>query len=214
MARKKEKPDHTADHPAPETPAPGQPGAAPEDSGDSITISRAQWQALQEQAALAAEHREDKLRLAADLANFRRRAENEKARLAAYAQSTLLTRFLPLLDSIEQLSEAGAAPGNGPGTDHGPTLVIRELEKILAAAGLEKIAVLDTVFDPACAEAVEVIPAADRPENTVVAVLRNGYRYHGILLRPAMVRICRPPAPEVTDDPDRGTGAGEDQPVP
>lgn len=182
---------------------------------ETVSVNRDDWERISAEAARAAGQKEDLLRLAADFANFRRRTENEKTRLARYAESLLISRLLPILDSIEHLADP--EPDAGTGGDAGPSLVFRELRKTLTGMGLERLDVLDKPFDPSCAEAVEVVGDDCREEGTVVGVLRPGYRYHDILLRPAMVRISAKKDQAQRrgkDGADRGDSCpGEDKPL-
>jgi molecular chaperone GrpE len=57
-----------------------------------------------------------------------------------------------------------------------------------------------TQFDPKVHEAVGHEESREHPEDTVVAELRRGYRIRDRVVRPALVKLARPPAPPADDD--------------
>jgi molecular chaperone GrpE len=73
---------------------------------------------------------------------------------------------------------------------HGFELVERKLRTALESAGLERIAAEAAVFDPSVMEALMTVPTDDPAADDHVAdVFQPGYRYQGVLLRPARVRV-------------------------
>jgi molecular chaperone GrpE len=50
-------------------------------------------------------------------------------------------------------------------------------------------------FDPKVHEAIGSAESAEFPDDTVIDELRPGYRLHDRVLRPALVRVSRQPAP-------------------
>jgi molecular chaperone GrpE len=60
----------------------------------------------------------------------------------------------------------------------------------MEAAGLEAIDAEGKPFDPTVHEALTTVPAETAEEdNTVAQVYQKGYRYKGVLLRPARVVV-------------------------
>ncbi|MCX5642051.1 MAG: nucleotide exchange factor GrpE, partial [Candidatus Omnitrophica bacterium] len=68
----------------------------PDSGGETITLAKEDWQKLSEQSAKTEESRDHLLRLAAEFENFRKRTDNEKQRMASFAESILLSKFLPI----------------------------------------------------------------------------------------------------------------------
>ena len=65
-----------------------------------------------------------------------------------------------------------------------------KLWKELGAAGLERIEAVGQPFDPTIHEAVSMMAAPSAElANTVAATLQSGYRYKGLLVRPARVAV-------------------------
>lgn len=136
------------------------------------------------------ELRDRHLRLAAEFDNFRKRVARERADLTDRAQASLAGRLLDVLDDMERLvvqAEQGATPD---AFREGVTLVDRKLRKELEAAGLERIDPVGQTFDPQEQEAVSVIaPPKPDDDHLVSATLQPGYRFKGVLVRPARVQV-------------------------
>jgi molecular chaperone GrpE len=140
-----------------------------------------------------AEARERHLRLAADFDNFKKRARQEQADTIQYAGSVLIERLLPVLDDFQRALEH-SPEGVDESWVRGLRLTVQKLEEVLAAQGLAPIEAVGSAFDPKLHEAVGAEESDEHPEDTVVSELRRGYRLHDRVVRPALVRVARPPA--------------------
>jgi molecular chaperone GrpE len=150
-----------------------------------------------------------RMRLAADFENYKKRARQEQMDTMRYAAATVAERLLPVLDDGDR------ALGHAPeGVDEswltGVRMTFKKLEDVLGSVGVERIEAAGLPFDPKVHEAVGSDETADQPEDTVVTVLRHGYRMHDRVLRPALVRVARPPA----ELPPAGTRAVPDSAEP
>lgn len=133
--------------------------------------------------------RERHLRLAAEFDNYRKRVAREHTESVARAQSNLLNRLVDVLDDLERVAHH-SEKATAESLVHGVELVERKLRQSLEAAGLERIAAENALFDPAIMEAITTVPAETEAEDDHVAdVFQPGYRYQGVLLRPARVRV-------------------------
>jgi molecular chaperone GrpE len=142
--------------------------------------------ARRELAALTDRH----LRLAAEFDNYRKRTERERAETWTRSQAELASGLLDVLDDLQRVAHVDADATSVASLLDGVQLVERKLQRALAAAGLEEVAAQDERFDPATMEALMTVDA-DGPEqdDTVGAVLQKGYRFKGLLLRPARVQV-------------------------
>jgi len=140
-----------------------------------------------------AEAKDRHLRLAADFDNYKKRARQEQLETIQHASAELIGRLLPALDDLHKALENKPA-----GTDEswlkGVELSVRKLEEALGAHGLEPIEAVGARFDPKLHEAIGHEESADHPEGTVVSELRRGYRIRDRVVRPALVKVSRPPA--------------------
>jgi molecular chaperone GrpE (heat shock protein) len=87
----------------------------------------------------------------------------------------------------------------------GLTLVRERFLAVLTAEGIDVIQALDAPFDPQLHVAIQTETRDDVAPNTVVRVLRQGYRQHQRVLRYAEVVVARPsadPPPGQTASPE------------
>lgn len=139
------------------------------------------------------ESRERQLRLAAEFDNYRKRVARERAEQSDRAQAALVTRLLDVLDDMDRLGAEGSA-ASSESLRQAVGLVERKLRKELEAAGVERIDPAGQPFDPGLHEAVSTVPPP-KPDldHTVSATFQTGYRFKGVLVRPARVQVYSTP---------------------
>jgi molecular chaperone GrpE len=133
---------------------------------------------------------QQRIRLAADFDNYRKRVERDRAEQVARGQTSLIQRLLDVLDDLERVAHHADPNISTQALAQGVELVERKFKQVLEGAGLEPIEANDARFDPQTMEAVASVPTQD-PEldDTVHDVFQKGYRYNGVLIRPARVRV-------------------------
>lgn len=120
-------------------------------------------------------------RAVADYQNLRKRLEKEKEEFVKYANQRLLKSLLSVWDGLDKASSQLKA-------DAGIELILKQLGEILESEGIEKVEVRKgDKFDPATMEAIETVKRGKK--DTVVEVLREGFRYKERLLRPTEVKV-------------------------
>jgi len=133
--------------------------------------------------------------LAAEFDNYKKRVAREKDSLVSFGNERLLRAILPCLDNLERAIAQGAASGSAEALLSGVRMTYDHLLAELKKFGVEPIASVDTMFDPALHEAIAQIPWEGKPEGTVLREERKGYLLNGRLLRPAQVTVAQgPPA--------------------
>lgn len=132
------------------------------------------------------------LRLAADLDNYKKRSEREKAEFLRRANERLLADLLPVVDNLERAIEA-AQEAADQAVCQGLQMTLAEMLKVLERHGLSKVEALGQPFDPEFHEAVMQQEDPEAEENTVLSQLQTGYLHEGRLLRPAMVVVSKRP---------------------
>jgi len=98
-----------------------------------------------------------------------------------------------VLDDLEKVLEHRPA-GIDESWVKGLQLSVRKLEEVLGTHGLQPIDSVGARFDPKLHEAVGHEESSEHPEDTVVSELRRGYRIRDRVVRPALVKLARPPA--------------------
>ena len=136
------------------------------------------------------------LRRQADLENYRRRVERERAETREFASMDAVQSLLPTLDDFERsLRAAPAGYEEGPVAEYckGVDLIYRHLLDTLTKLGLEVVASQGVLFDPNLHNAIQKEERADVDDQTVLEEYQRGYRFRGRLLRPAMVKVAVKP---------------------
>ncbi len=139
------------------------------------------------------ELRDRYLRLAADFDNFKKRARQEQMETIRFASAELVKRVLPIVDDFQRALEQ-APEGVDESWRKGLDLVLQKLEELLAAQGVLPIEAVGAAFDPTLHEAIGHEESSEHPEDTVVREVRRGYLMHDRVVRPALVKVARPPA--------------------
>ena len=111
-----------------------------------------------------------------------------------YATATLVERLLPVVDDLHRSLEH-APPEVDERWLKGVQLSLQKLDQVLEAVGVSRIQAIGARFDPTFHEAIGSEESAEHPDDTVIDELRPGYRLHDRVLRPALVRVSRQPAP-------------------
>jgi len=130
-------------------------------------------------------------RAQAELANYRRRTEEERISLQQYSNSRLLIKLLPVVDELGMA--VNHADENGPSDSwlEGVKLIQRKVTNLLESEGVSKIAAIGVQFDPVEHEAVGTQETTKHPPGYIVEVVRNGYRLHDRVIQPAQVVVAK-----------------------
>jgi molecular chaperone GrpE len=149
-----------------------------------------QWR---EQASKAQEHWDRLLRVSADFDNYKKRAARERQDATRFANESLLTKLIPILDNLEMALAASHRPqaGTSDALKTGVNMVYNQLRSVLNEAGLEEIDAAGMPFDPNLHEAVSQQPSADVPDGHVLQQIRKGYKLRERLIRPASVVVAK-----------------------
>lgn len=131
------------------------------------------------------------VRARADFENFRKRTSRERSELVEFANADLIAQLLPVLDHFGLAISSSAAAADVTALLEGVHMIQGQLLSVLGALGLEQIEAQGETFNPHLHEAVGVEEAPGKKENTVVEVLRPGYKLKAKVLRPAMVKVSK-----------------------
>lgn len=139
----------------------------------------------------AAQAKERLARVQADWENFRKRTAQERERERSLATAHLVEAILPALDDMERALEHASTLTDSALSDFSAG-VQAVYDKLMAALLQEGVVVIDPEgepFDPAVAQAVGTVEDASVPPDTVVEVLRRGYKQGSKVIREAMVAV-------------------------
>ncbi len=156
---------------------------APEETEEEIDP----WEALEMEVA---KWKDQAIRTAAELDNYRKRMAREKLDAVRYGNQSLLEEILPVLDNFDMGMQA-AAQEEGSMLYMGMNMVQKQLGEFLSSQNVEEIpATAGGEFDPNLHEALSQEPSDEVEAGNIVRVMRKGYRIGERLLRPANVVVA------------------------
>ena len=153
--------------------------------------------ALAEQKQKADTYLANWQRAGADLANYRKKSDQDRQDQAMFANATIISSLLPVLDDMERAFDSMDTKIAGLTWVDGIRLIYRKLQAILEAQGLTPILTTDEAFDPKLHEAVMEV---EGESGKVVSELQKGYRLRERVLRPAIVTVGRGRTPLKGED--------------
>lgn len=130
----------------------------------------------------------DLQRVAAEFANYRKRALRDQEAFALRAAERLVAKLLPVLDDLERALDAAEHHEEAKVVE-GVGMTRSALAGVLASEGVTEIEA-DGAFDPHVHEALLAQPAEGVASGNVVEVVQKGYRLGDVVLRPARVIVA------------------------
>ncbi len=137
------------------------------------------------------EYRDLLLRKTAELDNYRKRVDRERAAADEAAAADLIAELLPILDNLERALETGMDTADTDAYRTGVELIHKQLLDLLAKRRVVPIDTAGRDFDPHYHQAVAHEASGEHAEGQIIGELRRGYMLAGRLLRPAMVRVAK-----------------------
>jgi molecular chaperone GrpE len=134
------------------------------------------------------------MRSQADFENYKKRCAREKEEAIKYANKSLLEKVVSIVDHFELGLEAARGEGEKSSIYSGMSLVLKQLQDLVAESGLQPIEAVGQKFDPNLHEAIAHEPSDEVPEEHVIRQTRRGYRFKDRLLRPSTVIVSSGPA--------------------
>jgi molecular chaperone GrpE len=138
---------------------------------------------------------ERSLRAAADLENYKKRAQKEKEEVQKFGSEKLLKDLLPVMDNLDRAMDAAAKTPDFASFQKGVGMTRKSFEDTLARHGVKAFSAKGQAFDPHLHEAMQQVETAEVPSGHVAFEVLRGYYLNERLVRPALVAVARAPAP-------------------
>ena len=139
--------------------------------------------------------KDQRLRAAAELENFRKRAEKDQADALKYGVSNFAKEIINIKDNVER---AQSSISEDVRSNDAVKSIVEGLDMIAQSAvatfdkiGIKKIESLNEKFDHNLHQAMMEIENDEVEPGTIVQELISGYTLHDRLLRPAMVGVSK-----------------------
>ena len=131
------------------------------------------------------------LRTQAELLNYRKRKDEETARILKYAEEDVLKGLLPIVDNFER---AIMMDDNNFGDEtskflEGFRIVYNQTRALLEKFEVKEVDCLGKEFNPANSQAIATEKDETKPSGIVLKVYQKGYTYKDKVLRHAMVIV-------------------------
>ena len=138
------------------------------------------------------------LRAQAEMANFRRRTDEDRINNAKYSNSRLISNILPVLEELDlAISHTESSAENNVNSNgqllEGIKLIQRKLTGVLESEGVVAIEAVGLMFNPLEHEAVGTEETTEIDAGYVTEILRPGFRMHDRIIRPAQVMVAMAP---------------------
>lgn len=126
-------------------------------------------------------------RVLAEFENFKKRSNKERELLYGSVMSDVMTGILPVLDNLENAAKVETQDEN---FKQGVELVLKQLQDLLKAKGVEEIKTIGENFDPSLHEAVSSVQDPSKGVQEITLEYRKGYKYGSKVIRHSMVVVA------------------------
>ncbi|MDR0668785.1 MAG: nucleotide exchange factor GrpE [Treponema sp.] len=164
--------------------------------------------------AQLAEAQNQFLRKAADFENFRKRMNREKQDAIDFANQSLLSDLIPVLDDFDRALQSAESSRDFTALYEGLGMIAKRLSSTLESKwGLKSYAAAGAPFDPNFHEALMIEKSSAVTEQTVQMDLLKGYTLKDRVIRSAKVKVLIPDpgAPAIPVPPSTAPGTGDTQ---
>ena len=153
---------------------------------------------LEEATKEAARWKDLAARNQAELDNYRKRMAREKSDAIKFANGSLLSELLPVIDSFQMGLSAAINEDPDSIISKGMEMVQKQLEEFFSSQGAVAISSVGKEFDPNLHEAISQESSDEVPNGHIITEIRKGYTLNDRLLRAANVIVSK--GPESTDN--------------
>ncbi len=171
---------------------------SPEDNPDST--DQKDLDPIEEAQKDAAHWKDLAARNQAELDNYRKRMAREKSDAIKFANASLLSELLPVIDSFQMGLSAAINEDPDSIISKGMEMVQKQLEEFLTSQGAVLISSVGQEFDPNLHEAISQESSDEIPSGHVISEIRKGFTLNDRLLRAANVIVSKGPQAEETQN--------------
>ena len=128
----------------------------------------------------------------ADATNVRRRAEEDRLKMATYFKASVIKELLDFIDNFDRALLHAPKTVDKAQSDwiQGLNSIDKQLKSALATLGVERIKTVGEIFDPRIHEAVHMDNNSEGTIEVITEEFKPGYIMDGEVLRHAMVKVA------------------------
>ncbi|MCD6271756.1 MAG: nucleotide exchange factor GrpE [Deltaproteobacteria bacterium] len=132
------------------------------------------------------------LRISAEFDNYKKRTAREMDEFRKFANESLLTKLLPVVDNLERaISSSQEKKSSESCITEGINMTLQEILNIFETFQVKPIESLNKTFDPNFHQAVMQEETEEIEENIIIKEFQKGYMIQNRLLRAAMVVVAK-----------------------
>ena len=171
-----------------ETAAPEESAAAEEEPAEEEPASEGQTS-----PSAGEDFKQRYYYLAAEMDNMRKRFERERQDYVKYGNDKILTALLDVLDNFDTSLAALSKEEDEKVKKivDGIEMIRGQFLQVLKKFGLEPVAALGEIFNPAYHEALMQQEVEGKKDHEIITEYKKGYLLNGRLLRPAKVIVAK-----------------------
>ncbi len=148
-------------------------------------------QQLAEAKKEAAEFKDNWMRAVADLQNYRKRIERERADIVEWSNGQLILQLLDVMDGFEAAFKVIPEKFRSEAWVEGIRLIQQKMRKMLETWNVKPIETIGKPFDPNFHEAMWHEVSEGHTEGEVIGEFQRGYLMGDRVLRPARVKVAK-----------------------
>ncbi len=126
----------------------------------------------------------------AEFANYKKRMDRERDKDRKFATKEFALDLLQVVDNLERALDSHNSEESTE-ISKGVELVLKQFKDVLRKNSIEEEFPLHEPYDMDFHEVILKEESDEHESDTVIEVLQKGYKLHGKILRPAMVKIAK-----------------------
>lgn len=130
-------------------------------------------------------------RMRADVANMKRDQAASFGQTQALIKEEIIADFIPILDSFDSAMQGEAWNDVSESWRKGIEYIRTQCESVLDKHGVKPFGAIGELFNPALHEAAQEVGEASATHNTILRIIRKGYKSGDRIIRPAQVVISK-----------------------
>ncbi|MCI5052963.1 MAG: nucleotide exchange factor GrpE [Simkaniaceae bacterium] len=165
----------------------------------TVSVGELKDEQLQRATEEATDFKDKYYRTLAELENTRKRLQKEKSEMMQFSAQNVISEFLRPLDEMEKvLGFKEQMSDEVRNWAMGFEMLMSQFKDVLSSYQVFPFDSHGEQFDPHLHEAVEIEETSEKPEGLIVEEFVKGYKCGNRVLRPARVKVAKPPK-EVTN---------------
>lgn len=127
----------------------------------------------------------------AEFQNFTKRKEKEQEDLRKFAAEKVILKVLEAIDNLERGISASSETKDFDSLVKGVEMTLGQMHNIMNSEGVEAIDAEGKEYDPYLHQAIMTENVEDVEDNKIIMEVQKGYKMHGKVIRPSMVKVCK-----------------------